>query len=48
VDEAKILLRAPADVTPGNRQNLIVRAVAVINGNTPLTHETKINVNVVK
>ena len=46
-DEAKILLRAPADATPGNRQNLVVRAVAWINGNTPLTHEAKINVNVV-
>jgi len=47
-DEARILLRAPADATPGNRQNLIVRAVALIAGNTPLLHETKINVNVVK
>jgi hypothetical protein len=47
-DEAKIVLRAPADAAPGNRQNLVVRAVALINGNTPLSHEAKINVNVVK
>ncbi|HLJ95729.1 MAG TPA: hypothetical protein VKU02_21310 [Gemmataceae bacterium] len=47
-DEAKIVLRAPADATPGNRQNLIVRAIALINGNTPLMHDVKINVNVVK
>jgi hypothetical protein len=47
-DEAKILLRAPADAKPGNRMNLVVQAVATLNGNTPLTHEARINVNVVK
>jgi hypothetical protein len=46
--EAKLLLHVPANAAPGNRQNLIVRAVAMVNGNVPLTHETKINVNVVK
>jgi len=47
-DEATILLRALPEATPGNRMNLVVQAVATINGNTPLTHEARINVNVVK
>jgi hypothetical protein len=47
-DEAKMLLRAPADATPGKRENLIVRAVATLNGSIPLSHEAKINVNLVK
>jgi hypothetical protein len=47
-DEAKLLLRALADAAPGNRTNLVVRATALLNGSTPLTHEAKINVNVVK
>jgi hypothetical protein len=47
-DEATILLRAPPEATPGNRMNLVVQAVATINGSTPLTHEARINVNVVK
>jgi hypothetical protein len=47
-DEATILLRAPADAAPGNWMNLVVQAVATINGSTPLTHEARINVNVVK
>ncbi len=46
--EAKLIVRVPANATPGNRPNLIVQAVAIVNGNVPLTHETKINVNVVK
>jgi hypothetical protein len=46
--EAKLTLRVPADAAPGGRPNLTVRAVATINGNVPLTHETKINVNIVK
>ena len=47
-NEAKLILKAPADAAPGNRQNLIVRAVATLEGNIPLTHEAKISVNVVK
>jgi hypothetical protein len=47
-NEAKLTLRVPAGVPLGQRNNLIVRAVAVVNGNVPLTHEVKINVNVVK
>jgi hypothetical protein len=46
--EAKLMLRTPANAAPGPRQNLTVRAVATVNGNVPLTHETKINVTVVK
>jgi hypothetical protein len=47
-NEAKLTLRSGATVAPGPRPNLTVRAVAVVNGDTPLTHETKINVTVVK
>jgi hypothetical protein len=47
-DETKLLLRALAEATPGNRPNLVIRAIAVLNGDTPLNHEVKINVNVVK
>jgi hypothetical protein len=47
-NEVKLVLRAGTGVTPGQRQNLIVRAIATVNGNVPLTHETKINVNVLK
>ena len=47
-NEARLILKAPADAAPGNRQNLIVRAVATLEGNIPLTHEAKISVNVVK
>jgi hypothetical protein len=46
--EAKLLLRVPANAAPGNRPNLTIQAVAMVNGNVPLKHETKINVNVVK
>jgi hypothetical protein len=47
-DETKLIVKAPSNAAPGNRQNLIVRATAVIEGNIWLVHETKINVNVVK
>jgi hypothetical protein len=47
-DEAKVILRAPADASPGNIQNLVVRATATIADNLPLVHEAKFNVNVVK
>jgi hypothetical protein len=47
-DEVKVLLKANADAAPGNRQNLVVRATATLDGNLPLIHEAKINVNVIK
>jgi hypothetical protein len=47
-DEARILLRARADAPPGHRSNLVIQAAAIVNGNTPLTHEIRINVNVLK
>jgi hypothetical protein len=47
-NEVKLALKAANDATPGTRQNVIIRASAVVNGNVTLNHETKINVNVVK
>lgn len=47
-NEAKLILKVPPNTPPGNRQNITIRAVAVVNGNVSLVHETKINVNVVK
>ena len=46
-NEVKLILRIAPDAAPANLQNLTVRATAVVNGNVTLTHETKINVNVV-
>ncbi len=47
-DEAKLTLRAAADAAPGDRPNVIVRAIATLQGNVPLAHDAKINVNVTK
>ena len=47
-NEAKLMLKVPADAPPGPRQNIILRATALVAGTVTLTHETKINVNVVK
>jgi hypothetical protein len=47
-DEAKLVIRVPADSMPGSRGNLTVRAVALFNGKVPTNHEVKLNVNVVK
>lgn len=47
-NEAKLTLKVPASTPPGQRQNITIRALAVVNGNVTLTHETKINVNLVK
>jgi Bacterial pre-peptidase C-terminal domain len=47
-NEVKLLLRAHATASPGNRGNLTIEASALVNGTVPLKHETKINVNVVK
>jgi hypothetical protein len=46
-DEARLVLRTAAGVNPGARNNLTVRATAQFN-KTPVPHEAKINVNVVK
>jgi len=47
-NEVKMILRAAPNANPGARPNLTIQAVAVLNGNVSLKHETKINVNVVK
>jgi hypothetical protein len=47
-DEAKLVLQAAANAAPGNRANLPIQAVALIQPNVPLTHEVKINVNITK
>jgi len=46
--EATLLIRAEPNAPPGNRQNLVVRVVANYRDNFPISHETKINVNVTK
>lgn len=47
-NQTKLTLKVPAAAAGGPRQNLTIRAVAIVNGNVVLNHETKINVNVVK
>jgi hypothetical protein len=47
-DEATLVLKAPADAAPGGRNDLVVRAVAMVNGNVPTTQEVKFNLNVTK
>ncbi len=47
-NEAKLIVRVPQGTPPMNLQGLTLRAVAVVNGNVELKHETKINVNIVK
>ena len=47
-NEAKLLIRADANAAPGNRQNVVLRVVGNYQGNVPINHETKINVNVTK
>jgi hypothetical protein len=47
-DEAKLMVKIAPDAAPGNRPDLIVRAIAMQNGNVPTPHEAKISVNVVK
>lgn len=46
-DEAELVIKAPMGAPAGNRANVVVRATATFN-KTPIVHETKINVNVVK
>jgi hypothetical protein len=47
-NDAKLTLKVAQGTPPMNLQNLTLKAVAVVNGNVNLTHETKINVNIVK
>ncbi len=47
-NEAKLLLKVAQGTPPINLPNLTLKAVAVVNGNVSLVHETKINVNIVK
>jgi hypothetical protein len=47
-DEAKLVLSADPDAMPGNRQNLVVRAVALQDGTVTTVQEAKINVAIVK
>jgi hypothetical protein len=46
-DEAKLVVRVPADAAVGNRGNLVVKATTTF-GKTPVVHESKFSVNVVK
>ena len=46
--DGKLILKVAADAPPGPRANLTIRAIAVVNGNVPLTHELKFNVTVTK
>ncbi|MCI0682836.1 MAG: PPC domain-containing protein [Gemmataceae bacterium] len=47
-NDVKLALKVPANAAGGPRQNLTIRAIAVVNGNVMLNHDVKINVNVVK
>jgi hypothetical protein len=47
-DEVKLVLKVPAALAPGARNDLVVRATAMVNGTVPTVQETKFNVNVVK
>jgi hypothetical protein len=47
-DEAKLALKVASDAMPGPRNELVLRATALVNGNVPIVQETKFNVNVVK
>ncbi len=47
-NEAKMILRVLPGTPPAALANLTVRATAIVNGNVPLVHEIKINVNVAK
>jgi hypothetical protein len=46
--EARLMLHAEPGLKAGPRQGLLVRAVAMYNGNVPTPHEVKLNVTVVK
>ncbi len=48
LNDAKVVIKAAAGAMPGNRPDLLVRAVALFDGKVPTKHELKFNVNVVK
>jgi hypothetical protein len=47
-DEATLVLKAPAEAAAGGRNDLVVRATAVVNDKVTTTQEVKFNLNVVK
>jgi hypothetical protein len=47
-NDTKLIVSAPPETPPGNRPNLTIRATAVVHGDVTLTHEAKVNINVVK
>lgn len=47
-DEAKLTLTIAADVKPGTIQNLVVQATGQFDEKTPVSQETKFNLNVTK
>jgi hypothetical protein len=46
-NEAKLVVKAAEDAKPSNRPNLVIKTTALFNG-SPVTCESKINVNVIK
>jgi hypothetical protein len=46
--EVRLVLHAEQGLKAGQRQGLLVRAVAMYNGNTAIAHEAKLSVTVVK
>jgi hypothetical protein len=47
-NEVKLVLKAADDAVPGALNDLIIRAVATVNGNVAVTHDLKFAANVVK
>jgi hypothetical protein len=47
-EEAKLMVKAAPDAPAGARNGLVVKATAMFQGKTPVVHEAKFNVNVVK
>ena len=48
-DEAKLVITSPAGSTPGNVQNIVIKATALYGaGKVPVVHEIKLGVNIIK
>jgi hypothetical protein len=47
-DEVTVSVEVDEDVKPGGINNIVVRAVGTVHGKFPITHETKLNLTVVK
>ncbi len=47
-DEAKVIVKIAEGAAAGNRNDLVLRATAVLKGNVTTTQEAKFNLNVVK